>query len=155
MMALTYRLTALGLVSFLMSASIASAGGHSNTEKITQVLRDYERFVNAGDAKSMSSLYAEKSILIPDRFDVFQGAEAIGGFYAFAFGALDLDLEFVIDPEDIVVAGDIAYATTSSTGTRLIKQTGQTVPEINRELWVFERVEGDWQIARYAFNKSE
>ena len=52
-----------------------------------------------------------------------------------------------------MVYHDLAYATTSSTGTRLIRETGVTVPEINRELWIFEKVEGDWKIARYMFNK--
>ncbi len=139
----------------LIGASSAHADGHSDTAQIAEVLRNYERFVNESNAVALGDLYSEASILLPDRFQAFNGAEAIGGFYAFAFRALTLDLEFAIDPADIVVAGDVAYATTSSTGTRLIKETGQTAPEINRELWVFERVEGDWKIARYAFNKSE
>ncbi|MEO1677850.1 MAG: nuclear transport factor 2 family protein [Pseudomonadota bacterium] len=72
-----------------------------------------------------------------------------------AFGALSLELEFSIDPADIVVAGDMPYAATSSSGIITIRDTGQTVPGINRELWVFEPVEGDWKIAQYALNKSK
>ena len=134
---------------------MVTADGHGDTVKITEVLKSYEGFVNTGDADRLGALYADDAVLLPDRFDVFEGAEAITGFYAFAFSALTLELEFQIDPEDIVVDGDTAYATTTSTGTRFIKQANQTVPEINRELWVFEEVDGDWKIARYAFNKSE
>ena len=136
-------------------AGAAIADGHSDEDRITEVLLSYETFVNEGDAAGLGSLYTEDAILLPDRFDAFEGAEAITGFYAFAFSALALDLEFMINSDDIVVAGDTAYATTSSTGTRLIRETNQTVPEVNRELWVFEQVDGEWRIARYAFNKSE
>lgn len=89
----------------MLVASAAASGEGSNTEQITQILRDYERFVNAGDAAAVGGLYTEGSILVPDRFGVFADAEAIGGFYAYAFDALDLDLEFLIDPEDIIVVG--------------------------------------------------
>ncbi|MEM9434672.1 MAG: SgcJ/EcaC family oxidoreductase [Pseudomonadota bacterium] len=131
------------------------ADGHGDVEKLTELLRTYERFGNESNAEGMGSLYAEDAVFLPDRFDSFEGVEAITAFYAFAFSALTLDLKFSIEPEDFIVSGETAYAVTRSTGTRLIKETNQTVPEINRELWVFEKIEGEWKIARYAFNKSE
>lgn len=149
------KIAATALVPMLSTGGAVSAGGHGEVEKLTELLITYESFGNSSDAKGMGSLYAKDAVLLPDRFDAYEGAEAITAFYAFAFDALTLDLEFTIDPEDIVVSGDTAYAVTTSTGTRLIKATNQTVPEINRELWVFEKLDGDWKIARYAFNKSE
>ncbi|MEO0345873.1 MAG: hypothetical protein AAF229_06405 [Pseudomonadota bacterium] len=80
---------------------------------------------------------------------------AIEGFYAAAFSMLTLDIEFQIDPTQIVVAGDVAYTTTTSHGTRFLKASGETVPEINRELWVFTQKADRWLIARYCFNKAE
>ena len=145
----------IALTSIFLTAGLATADGHGDTVKITEVLKSYESFVNAGNAEGLGALYTDDAVLLPDRFDAFEGAEAITGFYAFAFSALTLELEFQIDPDDIVVDGDTAYATTSSTGTRFIREANQTVPEINRELWVFEMLEGEWKIARYAFNKSE
>lgn len=139
----------------LLPHETAFAGGHAETESITEVLRSYESFLNASDAAGLGSLYTTNAVLLPDRFDAFEGAEAITGIYAYAFNALTLGLEFDIDPEAIVVSGNTAYAVTASTGTRLIKEANQTVPEINRELWVFEKVNGTWKIARYAFDKSE
>lgn len=127
----------------------------SEKQKIVDVLKSYEAFANESDYKSLGALYTEESILLPDRFDVFVGMQNITGFYQYAFSALTLDLVFNIDPANIVVSGDTAYATTDSTGTRYLKETGRTVPEINRELWVFEKVDGEWKIARYCFNKSE
>ncbi|MEM6945826.1 MAG: SgcJ/EcaC family oxidoreductase [Pseudomonadota bacterium] len=138
-----------------LAAGAALSGGHADAEKIADVLRSYESFVNESNADGLGALYTQDAVLMPDRFDVFEGADAITGFYAVAFSALTLDLVFEIDPDDIVVDGDTAYATTTSAGTRFIKEANQTVPEVNRELWVFERVDGAWKIARYAFNKSD
>ncbi len=145
----------LALGATLATTESALADGHGDMGQIVDVLRSYESFVNEGNAEGLGGLYTQDAVLLPDRFDVFEGSDAVTGFYAFAFSALALELEFEIDPDDIVISGDTAYAVTTSTGTRTIRETGQTVPEINRELWVFEQVDGDWMIARYAFNKSE
>ncbi|MEL6296418.1 MAG: nuclear transport factor 2 family protein [Pseudomonadota bacterium] len=154
-MKLLHRLAWLGVILAPLSAASAQADGHNDTDTIIHVLRSYQSYVNQSDATGLGSLYTDDAVFFPDRFDAFEGKEAITGFYAFAFSALTINLEFAIDPHDIVVSGGKAYATTTSTGTRLIKASNQTVPEINRELWVFERIEGVWKIARYAFNKSE
>ena len=37
----------------------------------------------------------------------------------------------------------------------IIKASGQTVPDENRELFVFEKVDGNWKIARYMYNKTK
>lgn len=127
----------------------------SDTQKIIDLLKTYEASGNAGDYETLGALYTRDAILFPDRFETFEGAEAITAFYQMAFSALTLNIEFAIDPEQIILVGDTAYATTTSAGTRYIKEADQTVPEINRELWVFKNVEGEWKIARYCFNKSE
>jgi len=90
--------------------------------------------------------------MIPANFPANYGKEAIFGFYDYAFSLLQLTLEFDIEEDQIVIHGDFAYATTTSVGTRLIRETGDIVPEDNRELWLFERVNGKWKIARYMFN---
>ncbi|MEO1379233.1 MAG: nuclear transport factor 2 family protein [Pseudomonadota bacterium] len=149
------KTTIVALGSALWAAGVATADGHSDVEKITDVLRSYESFVNESNPEGVGALYTEDAIFMPDRFGVFEGSEAITEFYGFVFNALTLNLDFTINAEDIVVTGSTAYAVTSSTGTRLIKESNQTVPEINRELWVFENVDDEWKIARYAPNKSE
>lgn len=158
----------LGLALSMGAAGCASADHHSSasssmseevveseTQSVVDVLKRYETYANAGDYESLGGLYTADGVLFPDRFDVFLGAEDITGFYQFAFSALTLDIDFNIDPANITVAGDVAYATTDSAGTRYIKEADLTVPEVNRELWVFEKVDGEWKIARYCFNKSE
>lgn len=128
---------------------------NTDVQKIVGVLENYQDYVNESNAEGLGSLYAQDAILFPDRFDTFESAENIAGFYAYAFSMLTLNLEFNIDPEKIIVANDIAYATTNSTGTRYLKEQDQTVPEINRELWAFQKIGEEWKISRYCFNKSE
>lgn len=121
-------------------------------QKIVSVLKDYEKSTNTGDAALAASLYTSDAIMIPAGFATNVGHEAISNFYSYAFAHLQLSLEFEIHMEHIVIGNDIAYATTTSIGTRLIHATGETVPENNRELWIFKKVEGDWKIVRYMFN---
>jgi hypothetical protein len=64
-----------------------------------------------------------------------------------------LNIEFYI--EEIQVEGTMAFAVTSSKGTTFIHATGDTIPEANRELFVFEKINREWKIARYMFNKTE
>ena len=49
----------------------------------------------------------------------------------------------------------MAFAVTNSKGTVKILGNGIVAPEANRELFVFEKVKGEWKIARYMFNKTE
>lgn len=121
-------------------------------QKIIEVLHQYQKSTNTADAKLAASLYKEDAIMIPEGFPSNVGKEAIFQFYDYAFSLLQLNLEFAIDPDQIVVNGNFAYATTTSVGTRLIRSTGVVVPEINRELWLYENLSGEWKIARYMFN---
>ena len=63
------------------------------------------------------------------------------------------ELEFFI--EEIQVDETMAFAVTNSEGTTFIHATSETIPEANRELFVFEKVDEQWKIARYMFNKTK
>ncbi len=121
-------------------------------QKLIAVLDQYKKSTNTADAKLAASLYTEDAIMIPAGFPTNVGNEAIFNFYSNVFSLLQLTLEFEIDQENILIEGDVAYATTSSIGTRLMRETGETVPEINRELWIFRKIDSEWKIARYMFN---
>lgn len=79
------------------------------------------------------------------------GSEGILKSYEYVFSQIQLSIEFFI--EEIQV--EMAFAVTSSIGTTLIHPTGDTIPETSRELFVFEKVNIEWKIARYMFNKTE
>ena len=122
-------------------------------EKIENLLGEYKNSLNTSDAKLAQSFYSKDGVFMPSGAPSAIGTDNILKSYEFIFSQIQLNIEFYID--EILVEGDIAFATTSSKGTTLIHATGETVPEENRELFVFEKVGSEWKIARYMFNKTK
>ena len=122
-------------------------------QKIEALLSKYEKSLNTSDAKLAQSLYTKEGIFMPTEAPSGIGSEGILKSYEYVFSQIQLNIEFFI--EEIQVEGNMAFAVTGSKGTTLIHATGDTIPEANRELFVFEKVDGEWKIARYMFNKTE
>jgi len=122
-------------------------------QKIESLLSEYQKSLNTSDAKLAQSLYTKDGIFMPTEAPSGIGSEGILKSYEYVFSQIQLNIEFFI--EEIQVEGNMAFAVTSSKGTTLIHATGDAIPEANRELFVFEKVGGEWKIARYMFNKTE
>ena len=122
-------------------------------QKIEALLSEYEKSLNTSDAKLAQSLYTKDGIFMPTEAPSGIGSEGILKSYEYVFSQIQLNIEFFI--EEIQVEANMAFAITSSKGTTLIHATGDIIPEANRELFVFEKVNGEWKIARYMFNKTE
>lgn len=122
-------------------------------QKIETLLSEYEKSLNTSNAKLAQSLYTKDGIFMPTEAPSGIGSEGILKSYEYVFSQIQLNIKFFI--EEIQVEGNMAFAVTSSKGTTLIRATGDTIPEANRELFVFEEVNGEWKIARYMFNKTE
>ncbi|MBK9106825.1 MAG: nuclear transport factor 2 family protein [Saprospiraceae bacterium] len=122
-------------------------------QKIEVLLSEYKKSLNTSDAKLAQSLYTKDGIFMPTEAPSGIGSEGILKSYEFVFSQIQLNIEFFI--EEIEVEGNMAFAVTSSKGTVKILANGVEIPEANRELFVFEKVDGEWKIARYMFNKTE
>ncbi len=122
-------------------------------QKIEALLGEYKKSLNNSDAKLAHNLYTKDGIFMPMEAPSAIGSENILKSYESIFSQIQLNIEFYID--EIKVGNGFAFAVTSSKGTILIHATGDTFPEANRELFVFEKVNGAWKIARYMFNKIE
>ncbi|MCP9770366.1 nuclear transport factor 2 family protein [Lacihabitans sp. LS3-19] len=122
-------------------------------QKIEELLSAYKKSLNTSDAKLAQSLYTKDGVFMPTEAPSGIGAEGILKSYEFVFSQIQLNIEFFI--EEIEVEGNMAFAVTSSKGTVKIRENGVEAPEANRELFVFEKVDGEWKIARYMFNKTE
>ena len=122
-------------------------------QKIEELLRTYQKCLNTSDAKLAQKLYTKDGIFMPTQAPTGSGSEGILKSYEWVFSNIQLNIEFLI--EEIQVEGDMAFAITSSNGTVKVLATGVEAPEQNRELFVFEKVEGEWKIARYMFNKTK
>jgi hypothetical protein len=67
------------------------------------------------------------------------------------FDAIKLSVKFDI-AEIRQLAPDWAFARTNSAGRVKVNATGKSAAEGNQELFVFQKVAGDWKIARYCFS---
>ncbi len=134
----------------LCSLSAANANDLDRAQ-VVAVLKGYERVLNAGDVDGVVALYTEDGVFMAQHNLSAVGIGQVEAAYTAAFQAIDLDVEFdIVEVE--VIADDWAFARTNSTGTVTINATGDRIPEGNQELFVLQKVNGDWKIARYAFS---
>lgn len=118
---------------------------------IEKLLFSYRDALNVSDVNKVLQLYTADGVFMPSNAPSAIGQEQVKASYEFVFKTIQLKIEFSID--EIVINGDYAFARTTSKGTTLIHANGQTVPEENRELFVLQKVNGQWKISRYMFNK--
>ena len=120
-------------------------------QQIELLLGEYKNSLNTSNAELSASLYTEDGVFMPSEAPSAVGKENIKAAYDFIFSQIQLNVEFTI--EEVFVEDRMAFAVTTSNGTTLIHANGQTIPEENRELFVFKKENRTWKIARYMFNK--
>ncbi len=161
------RILIPALAIFLMASCVEKIDNASNEQSIEKteimekeakkqieaLLETYQKSLNTSNAALAQSLYTTDGIFMPSEAPSGIGSEGILKSYEFVFSQIQLNIEFFI--EEIIVDGNMAFAVTSSKGTVKILANGTEAPEANRELFVFEKVDGEWKIARYMFNKTE
>ena len=130
------------------------SGAHATDLDKTQieaVLKGYEQVLNAGDVAGVLKLYTKDGVFMAQHNPSAVGIHQVEAAYTGAFQAIDLNVEFdIIEVE--VIADDWAFARTNSSGTTTINATGDKIPEGNQELFVLQKIDGNWKIARYAFS---
>ena len=134
----------------LAPADGARGPGVDAAAAITDTLRRYEAALNASNIGAVMKLYAEDGVFMPQHFPSAVGAAQVRAAYDGVFSTIRLSVAFDI-LEVVPVAENWAFARTNSSGTVTLLATGDSGPEANQELFVMQRVEGAWKIARYAF----
>ena len=120
---------------------------------IEKLIFSYQNALNASDISMVIELYINNGVLMPNSAPTSEGAGQVKDFYQYVFDNFSYTLQFSII--EIEVSGNYAFARSTSKGSFIIKAKGQTIPDENRELFVLEKVDGKWKIARYMFNKSK
>jgi uncharacterized protein (TIGR02246 family) len=124
---------------------------NANEKAVAAVLADYEDALNQSDTEAVMKLYAPDGVFMPQHFPSRVGADAVRNAYDGVFEAITLKVKFVV-AEVHQIAPDWAIARTNSAGTVTVKATGGGGPEANQELFVFQKIDGAWKIARYCFS---
>lgn len=135
-------------------AMVAGAPAAAQTEEgvaIEYVLRSYEQALNSADIERVMTLYTDDGVFMPQHSPPSVGRAAVRMAYEAVFQTIKLTVKFDI-VEIRQIAPDWAFARTNSAGSVRINATGASGPEANQELFLFQRVGGEWKIARYSFS---
>ncbi len=146
------RLLQTMAAAILVLGSLSGAhADDSDRENIHAVLKAYEQVLNASDVAGVLKLYTKDGVFMAQHNRSAVGIQQVEAAYTGAFQAIDLNVEFdIVEVE--VIADDWAFARTNSSGTTTINATGDKIPEGNQELFVLQKIDGNWKIARYAFS---
>jgi uncharacterized protein (TIGR02246 family) len=118
---------------------------------VADALVRYERALNTSDVNAALDLYAPDGVFMAQNSPSSVGAEALRKAYELVFRTITLRVQFSVT-EVHQLAPDWAFARTNSAGTSTAHATGLTSSEGNQELFIFQRIGGDWKIARYCFS---
>jgi len=123
----------------------------SDITAITTVLQKYESALNTSSTSAVMPLYTADGVFMAQHFPTANGTSAVKQAYDMTFNMITLSVKFNII-EVVPVSEEWAFARTSSVGTVKVNATGGGGPEANQELFVMQKVQGEWKIARYCFS---
>jgi uncharacterized protein (TIGR02246 family) len=124
---------------------------NSDEKAVASVLARYEKALNESDTDAVMKLYASDGVFMAQNFPSSVGTSAVRKAYETVFKTIKLTVKFNI-AEVVQVAPEWAFARTNSAGNVTVNATGAKSAEANQELFVFRKIGGAWQIARYCFS---
>jgi uncharacterized protein (TIGR02246 family) len=117
---------------------------------VASVLKDYQMALNRSDTEAALKLYAPDGMFMPQHSPASVGTAAVRKAYEAVFAAITLTVKFEI-AEIRQIAPDWVLARTNSAGSTKNNTTGAEAPEANQELFLFQKIDGAWKVARYCF----
>ena len=133
------------------AAAKSNAADSRQQAQIEQLLNKYEQALNTSDVTAAVQLYTDDGVFMAPENPAAVGTEVLRKAYTGVFQAIAIKLRFQI-VETKVLSPEWAMLRTTSTGTVKILANGAEVPGSNQELFVLHKTNGQWKIARYAFN---
>ena len=124
---------------------------NANEQAVAAVLAKYEDALNQSDIDAVMKLYAFDGVFMPQNSPSSVGADAVRKAYDAVFKGIKLTVKFNV-AEVVEMAPNWVLARTNSAGTVKVYATGGGGPEANQELFVFQKIDGEWKIARYCFS---
>jgi len=124
---------------------------NANEKAVAEVLAKYQDALNESDTNAVMKLYAADGVFMPQNSPSSVGADEVRRAYDAVFKAIKLTVQFNV-AEIVEVAPNWVFARTNSAGTVKVHATGAGGPEANQELFLFQKIDGTWKIARYCFS---
>ena len=122
-----------------------------NEKAVAEVLAKYQDALNQSDTDAVMKLYVLDGVFMPQNSPSSVGAGEVRNAYDAVFKTIKLTVKFNV-AEVLEMAPNWVFARTNSAGTVKVLATGVGGPEANQELFLFQKVDGEWRIARYCFS---
>jgi uncharacterized protein (TIGR02246 family) len=123
---------------------------NANEKAAGAILATYRDALNRSDTNTVMKLYASDGVFMPQNSPSSVAADAVRTAYEAVFKTIKLTVTFNI-AEVVEIASNWVFARTNSIGTVKVHATGEGGPEANQELFLFQKIDGAWKIARYCF----
>jgi uncharacterized protein (TIGR02246 family) len=124
---------------------------NANEKAVAEVLAKYQDALNQSDTDAVMKLYAHDGVFMPQNSSSSVGAGEVRKAYDAVFKTIRLTVQFNV-AEVVEMAPNWAFARTNSAGTVKVHATGAGGPEANQELFLFQKIDEAWKIARYCFS---
>jgi len=124
---------------------------NANEKAVAAVLAKYQDALNQSDTDAVMKLYAADGVFMPQNSPSSVGAEEVRRAYDAVFRTIKLTVKFNV-AEVVEMAPNWVFARTNSAGTVKVLATDAGGPEANQELFLFQKIDGVWKIARYCFS---
>jgi uncharacterized protein (TIGR02246 family) len=121
----------------------------ANEKAVADVLAKYQDALNKSDTDAVMKLYAFDGVFMPQNSPSSVGTDEVRRAYDAVFNKLTV--KFTV-AEVVEIAPNWVFARTNSAGTMKVHATGAGGPEANQELFLFQKIDGAWKIARYCFS---
>jgi uncharacterized protein (TIGR02246 family) len=143
-------LTFLALVSPLNASQLPD--GKQDEAAIRALIEEVETANNAGDVQRWVGLFAEGAVYMAP------GAPAVTtreGLVEVAEAGFRHDASIELEPLEIEVCEDWAFARSTVTGTVTLHQSGDVVPVDIKQIVIYVREsDGQWRVARMISNSN-
>jgi ketosteroid isomerase-like protein len=117
----------------------------------TALLHAYGSVLASRSLPDLLSIYTSDGVLMAPGFQPVVGLEALKNSYERIFSTIKLEIKFSID-EIVVMDSEWAFARTTAEGRKFWLQKGSDEKHHNQEIFVCQKVDGEWKIARYCFS---
>jgi uncharacterized protein (TIGR02246 family) len=124
---------------------------NANEKAVAAVLAKYQDALNQSDTGAVMKLYAPDGVFMPQNSPSSVGAEEVRRAYDAVFRTIKLTVKFNV-AEVVQMAPNWVFARTNSAGTVKVLASDAGGPEANQELFLFQKIDGVWKIARYCFS---
>ena len=121
-----------------------------NEKAVAEVLARYQDALNQSDTDAVMMLYEPNGVFMPQNSPSSVGAGDVRKAYDAVFKTISLTVQFNV-AEVVEIGPNWVFARTNSAGTVKAHATGAGGSEANQELFLFQKIDGAWKIARYCF----